>query len=427
MDWLKSIYIPMVFDNGLIVAIIAINMTVIGLTSLADKKTVIGVDYGSFLINEFELLGIRMYTWLIFFACVNVVSIFTMFSTTNSYHTVNFFLLLLSLVFAIYYFFGFIIIENKRVVRKIYLQEMAGLYKKSENTKHFRIDRLVGMNGGSTTSKKLSTNVISYFGTYNGVTEKAFDEVYGPDSFLYNSKELKKYVTDEEWEPYEYRQYGEPVVKEISFEFFKMYREVENQDRWLLHVLELFNGIPESSNVANFKRYKQYNHYRVFNCARVIAQIKTFGNCESLYTYKFLHYLSDYWLASVDRRELSEDLGEEEINRITIVEKEAFKELFTYICVGLSVATKNEFAEKVRKILEDVFLENRYQGFLSIQEITWLIADVVLAENSELLGRNLEAVLSHAKNVDLEKLQIHVKEKQEKMNDESVDIFGYMR
>lgn len=41
-------------DNSLILAIIAINMTIIGLTSLADAKTVIGVNYGDFLIRKFK-------------------------------------------------------------------------------------------------------------------------------------------------------------------------------------------------------------------------------------------------------------------------------------------------------------------------------------------------------------------------------------
>lgn len=34
-----------VFDISIIIAIIAINMTVIGLTSLAETKKIIGVDY----------------------------------------------------------------------------------------------------------------------------------------------------------------------------------------------------------------------------------------------------------------------------------------------------------------------------------------------------------------------------------------------
>ncbi|MFJ8246318.1 hypothetical protein [Peribacillus asahii] len=39
------------YDSSLIMAMIAINMTIIGLTSLAEFKKVIGIDYGSFLIK----------------------------------------------------------------------------------------------------------------------------------------------------------------------------------------------------------------------------------------------------------------------------------------------------------------------------------------------------------------------------------------
>lgn len=51
-----------IFDNGLIISIIAINMTVIGLTSLAEMKNIIGIDYGKFLLRKYKIFGfIRVY------------------------------------------------------------------------------------------------------------------------------------------------------------------------------------------------------------------------------------------------------------------------------------------------------------------------------------------------------------------------------
>ena len=87
-----------ILDNGLIMAIIAINMTVISLTSLADKKTVIGIDYGEFLIKEYKLFGIRMYLLLFVFALVNIVSLFTIFMTEPILRLINFVALTISLV-----------------------------------------------------------------------------------------------------------------------------------------------------------------------------------------------------------------------------------------------------------------------------------------------------------------------------------------
>ncbi|WP_019241454.1 MULTISPECIES: hypothetical protein [Bacillus] len=37
-----------IHDSSLIMAIIAINMTIIGLTSLSEFKKILGIDYGSF-------------------------------------------------------------------------------------------------------------------------------------------------------------------------------------------------------------------------------------------------------------------------------------------------------------------------------------------------------------------------------------------
>ncbi|MGO1528537.1 MAG: hypothetical protein ACTHWU_07420, partial [Senegalia sp. (in: firmicutes)] len=52
---------------------IAINMTVIGLTSLAESKTIIGIDYGKFLVKKYKVFGIiRMYYLLIIFAIIKL-------------------------------------------------------------------------------------------------------------------------------------------------------------------------------------------------------------------------------------------------------------------------------------------------------------------------------------------------------------------
>jgi hypothetical protein len=51
-----------IFDTATLIAIIAINMTVIGLTSLAETKKIIGVDYGRFLVKKYRILGqVRIY------------------------------------------------------------------------------------------------------------------------------------------------------------------------------------------------------------------------------------------------------------------------------------------------------------------------------------------------------------------------------
>ncbi|PHS30041.1 MAG: hypothetical protein COA82_11835 [Alkaliphilus sp.] len=63
---------------------IAINMTVIGLTALAETKTIIGIDYGKFLVGRYKLFAFfRMYHLLILFAVINAVSLLTYFVCTS--------------------------------------------------------------------------------------------------------------------------------------------------------------------------------------------------------------------------------------------------------------------------------------------------------------------------------------------------------
>ncbi|MFA1642604.1 hypothetical protein AB5N96_07045 [Chryseomicrobium imtechense] len=117
-------------DANILFAIIAINMTVIGLTSLAESKNIIGVDYGKFLLRKYKIGGyIRIYYLLILFAVINLSSIFMVIVDDQGLRIIHFFVLMTSLVFAIYYFFSFIIVENRAVKRQIIMQEILGHYR----------------------------------------------------------------------------------------------------------------------------------------------------------------------------------------------------------------------------------------------------------------------------------------------------------
>lgn len=66
---------------------------------------------------------------------------------------INFIILIFSVIFAIVYFFRFILIENKNVVKQIYIYEMLGMYYNDNKTKHFYIDIIIKMNSGNRTGK----------------------------------------------------------------------------------------------------------------------------------------------------------------------------------------------------------------------------------------------------------------------------------
>ncbi len=80
-------------------------MTVIGLTSLAESKSVIGIEYGKFLIKRYKVFNlIKIYYLLIVFATINIISVLALFFENNVLITRVFIILSISLIFGIYYF-----------------------------------------------------------------------------------------------------------------------------------------------------------------------------------------------------------------------------------------------------------------------------------------------------------------------------------
>lgn len=204
---------------------ISINMTIIGLTSLAEKKTIIGVDYGKYLISKYKLFHmVPLYVLLILFAVINTAALFTLYWTDSQFCRTIFIGVTICLSFAIYYFFGFILRENPAVKRQLYENEFIGMYYKDNTPPGAECDQTVKMNNGYRTSKRLSSDVVTYFDKFNNDTQKAFEESFGPESFIYkrNRRIRKKYLKLTGHEPYDYT--GEDNLVHISWEFFQLYR-----------------------------------------------------------------------------------------------------------------------------------------------------------------------------------------------------------
>lgn len=318
-------------NESIWLTIIAINMTVIGLTSLAETKKIIGVDYGKFLIKSYKLFGFfRIYYLLIVFAMINAISLFSMFILVGAFLKLNFIILLLSLVFAIFYFFSFILIENSSVKFQIYKSQFIGLYFKSDEVTTFEADRLVKMNNGSRSDKRLATNVITYFNTFNSDSQIAFKEIFAPDSFLYDNSNNNLNTTKNQNKQIPYNYKSEYGLNHISHEFFQLFRYSELQEKWTLEILKLFNSEYSKNN----------NEFRLDNVLRIIAHINTFGKCDNLYSYKFIEYLNPYIFEALTLNEKSDQSLKE-----LIIKKQIFllKELFNYVFVVLSKKRDTSF------------------------------------------------------------------------------------
>jgi hypothetical protein len=418
---------PIIYDNGLIMAIIAINMTIIGLTSLADQKCVIGVDYGRFLITKFKLVGLRMYYWLIIFALINIVSLFLMFVEIPLVRFVNFIFLIISLVFAIYYFFSFIIVENKWVQEQIYMTELLGLYYDDSNTSHLEIDKLVHMNPGNRTNNKISTNVINYFNVFNGDTQKVFNNVFGPESLIYSDKpkvvKFRKNLFG--IKRYNYRvSSGDSKVKEISFEFFQLFRFSEMQDKWAIDILRIINGDPNT--------YKSYDIFRLYNLARLIVQIRIFGCSENLFKYKFVYYIKEFIFKTVEKPKYDSP-SNIDINHVKEVERYMLKSLVSYVADTINIYSELQFINCVQEFLNEIILQGKYKGYLSVQETVETFVYVSISLSCKKLQDIIDISLSlyfeqetKVTCIDIEKLKDYANDllNRKNNNNRKVNLFS---
>lgn len=375
-----------VFDTSIIIAIIAINMTVIGLTSLAETKKIIGVDYGRFLVKKYRICGIiRIYELLIVFAIINVSSLFFMFVLTFRFRVIHFALLTISLIFAIYYFFSYIISENKRVKKQILEDELLGLYYSSDNFNHQEADVLTKMSGGSRTSKKLSSNVVSYFDTYNSDSQLAFEEVFGSDSVIYDysKKAKKKLQKKHQISPYIYRQSANGV-HDISYEYFQLFRSSEQQFKWTLEILRIFDGDRQYCD--------KFDLYRLYNFSRIVTHINLFGNNESIYKYKFLEYLVAFYYKAVQisNDEINNYKDKSHLNKI---EKYTYLQLLHFMFEDEGNQRDSTFLQKANIITKDIILNGKYHGVLSTEELLVLLLDKALKLNKSSLKELFTEIL----------------------------------
>lgn len=366
-----------IFDSSLIIAIIAINMTVIGLTSLAEMKKVIGIDYGNFLLKKYKIFGfLRIYYVLILFGIINVLGLFLFVIPNYSLRLTYFWLLVISLIFAIYYFFAYIIVESNKVIKQIYEQEVLGLYYNSDEPTTFKPDLLTKVNDGSRTTKKMSGSFIEYFNTYSTDSNDAFTELFGPDSIVYNysaklnKKREKKYgVTT----PYIYRQ-SIYKTKELSHEFFQMYRYSKIQDRWLLTALDLFE---------NKTAQEGFDYIRLCNFTRVLGQINTYGTSQNLFKYKFLEHLFPYYKKAMYWT-IADKVPSETKSEIRALSFYAHDELIKFMFTTYHLHPEPFHLQTIKKILLNNLLQETELLLSPKEQLLQIARQETLLENEKL-------------------------------------------
>lgn len=368
--------------------IVALNMTVIGLTSLAEKRLVIGVEYGKYLIDKYRIRNtIRLYHLIVAFAIINALSlVFMWWDAFPILQIIIFSLLILSTWGMIYYFLEYIFRVNKKVEGEIYKNEILGMYINSPKPCNFEADRIVGIKPGDRTAKKITSNVQSYFNEFNDETIHAFSDLFGPTSFIYRHDDniLAYWKKLNVGEPHDYTVYDEKGnatgVNHISWEFFQMYRFSELQDKWLLEILNLFN-----------KSYADaYPLLRLFNVARVLGQINKVGFVERLYHYKFLDYLTPFIIEAL------ETANNESAQRHD-AENYMFRQLAYYIFTSLSYKREHNFYDSAKKTLTSLLDMQEFRGTVGINNRMKIFGEACRKDNKlgEQLLKELTSYVSH--------------------------------
>ncbi|GAD79486.1 hypothetical protein [Vibrio ezurae] len=383
MDLFIDIH-ELVTDGSVWLAIIAINMTIIGLTSLAESKSVIGIDYGQYLIKSYKVLfNVKIYHLLVIFALINIFSLFSMFTTIYSVRVINLVILILSLAFAIYYFFAYILIKNPRVNNQIYMDELLGIYYDSNDKTNFEADIITEMSNGWRTDKRISSNLISYFDKYNAESREVFGEIFGPKSIIYTkNKTIRKYWS-KNYNLNAFNYHSSQGGVHISHEFFQLYRYSELQEKWLLEILSIFN----KEYSANFKES------RIDNIIRILAHINRFGRCDNLYGYKFLEYLSAY---VYDALEVQSSSDKKDIikNRKA---KEAFliNELFQYIINTLETRNDPLFYNASVEICKRLIVNSKYNNYCDCNDKIESIINISRQIKGDFIEQFISEVVYH--------------------------------
>jgi len=297
---------------------VAINFTVLGLTSLAESKRVLGIEYGKFLLREhymlvFNKIPFKIKWFLTLFAFINAfafIGIF-MFGNFPVIRAVLIVLLMISFLMLIYYFFSYILYVNNKVKLNIYISAMSCMYTSlnENNRKHAYYDELLNIRDGRPTSKRIFTSVFTFFDKDNQEVQSTFQDIFGTDSFIYKPEKYQKRIKlyaelynksthgknrileTEINNPYRYRNISES--HDIPHEFFQVFRNTVLQERWAIKIYNMMLNTKEGEPRHNIITYS--------NLVRIVGNTTLFGRHANVRSYKFIDIVIKEYLKHMDK------------------------------------------------------------------------------------------------------------------------------
>ncbi|MCH4890643.1 hypothetical protein EZV73_23880 [Acidaminobacter sp. JC074] len=260
------------------------NIAIIVLTVLDNKKHILGKSYYGYLLESHRsIFRIKLSLLVSIIAILNIIMAWLpMTSASNPIYHI---FIGITLVFSLLYAYSYIIRGFKNIKIRIYKQMFLGLYETSKAVPTRKSDLATCMPNGHKSDKDIPLDTIFYFNEYNEETKEAFDQIFGPKSFLYDKKS-KLWIKINGYEPIDYR--TQTGLNAISYECFDFIDKVDSKATWLLHLLTIFN-----------KDYsKDHGDYKINNLIRIIDFIVSHEDAE-LYSSSMLEVISKYAISAI--------------------------------------------------------------------------------------------------------------------------------
>jgi len=289
---------------------IILNLALFVITTMTQKKEVININYDYYISKLYSVKGILLEDIRVFFSMVSITALLFVVIPEHSFREGYFYVLMISTLFHLAYFIRYGPFLNEAVKQDIYKFAFKGLYTPLDNNNRNAVR----------TDKELSDRIVEYFNTYNVKTRKAFKEIFGPESFLYDPCENTCNYVSSKGSYY------------ISYEFIELFQETDLQYEWLKELLDLL--ITDDSDI------------NIENLTLALACVTVFGKQTDLFSVEFIDVIRPY-LNMVKNNSKADTPKSNK-------ERQLLKELYKYISLTLTRDNSIRFYKESERVYKSL-------------------------------------------------------------------------
>lgn len=338
-----------IISNSIIWLIaISLNLALFVITTTVQKKEVININYGYYISKLYRVKGILLQDIRVLFSMLSITALLCVVLPDHPMRALCFYVLMASTAFHIMYFIVYGLILNEGVKQEIYKFVFDGLYTPLESDNR----------NGIRTDKEVSDRIIQYFNTYNPATQKAFKEIFGPESFLYHQRENACVYTSSK------RSYH------ISYEFIELFQKTELQSEWLMELLNLFRENDRDTTIENL--------IMTFACVRV------FGKQDKLFCVEFIDGIKPYLNAINEDSKASTPKSHND--------RQLLKEFYKYIALTLTKDNSIRFYKESERVYKSLL--GSMCAMICKKYVTELLSDIEAPTNDRVKSFVLNLCLS---------------------------------